>query len=146
MKSGNSINTVEMNHDLKNYFNFLTDTLGVKALYNFEFSEMKESVAVATSQNTSVRSVKYLFLVENLSLLSETEKQLLMKMISALQLSHSDYIVNDVSSTEAVKFEHQIIFKLNPQLIYETYSPQILIDRPELKRKTWEDMKRILQK
>lgn len=118
-----------MNRELTEYIkNFLTDTLGI------------HSILANAAENTSM----HMFLVEDLQSYNADESELLDKMIAALKLN-GEYKILDLksSSVSAREDSLKVIFKNSPQHETEIYSPRALLQRPELKRKAWDDLKRI---
>ncbi len=124
-----------MNSEFKQYFSFLTETLGLN------------SIVLDVAENASMMkndTIKYFIQVENLSNYSLEESSLLKKMIGALQLQPSQYAVfdlgeNKLSENSCASFK--IILRDQPHEKGETFSPRILLKNPELKRKAWDDLK-----
>ena len=124
-----------MNSELNQYLTFLNDTLGVK------------SIVLTPAENASKTenvTIKYFIYVENLSNYSAEESTLLEKMIGALKLDPIEFGVFELNKNEAPnssQFGSQIILCDLPNEKGETYSPRILLRKPELKRKAWDDLK-----
>ena len=124
-----------MNSEFKQYFSFLTETLGVKA------------IVLDVAENASKMkndTIKYFIQVENLSNYSVEESNLLKKMIGALQLQPAEYAVFDLGKNKLPEISlsgFKIILRDYPREIGEIFSPRVLLLNPEHKRKAWDDLK-----
>jgi hypothetical protein len=124
-----------MSSELNQYLTFLNETLGVK------------SIVLIPAENASTPkndTIKYFIYVENLSNYSAEESSLLEKMIGALKLDPIEFGVFELNKNEAPNTSQlglQIILCDLPNEKGETYSPRVLLRKPELKRKAWDDLK-----
>jgi len=127
------------------YFEYVENVLGIKQVLldrvqNAEVNEDPEDV-------TEVRLV---ISVQDLNKYLDSEKELLFKMISALQLKPEAYVVIDQSARAKYKAGFELYLNDDPddqaQLAVETYSPRVLIQRPDLKRMAWAKMQALMQK
>lgn len=129
-----------MADDLQEYTNYidyyLKSTLGVSTV--LDDGEINFSAASVTMDN------HWVFVVENLNSYQEDEKSLLYKMINAVGLKESDFVVTAGSTEDLVNKNPDkiFIFKDEPTQPNETYSPRILNRQAHLKRKAWDDMKK----
>ena len=124
----------EYSNELNQYFHFISETLGVKQLY-------VGAAAKGDQNGEAVVSKKWIY-VENYSSYNQSEQDLLKKMIMALGLKPDDYELTDQSNLTELTF--LISFVEKPQTKTQTYSPRVLMLKPELKKATREDMKRIV--
>lgn len=125
---------LSMSSELNEYIkNFLTDTLGLN------------TILTERAKNTSTGK-NYIIYVENLNSYNEAESELLTKMIAALKINSEDLVVLDLSQINDNPQEviMKIFLKDCPETLEETYSPRELLKNPNLKRKAWEDLKRLL--
>ncbi len=124
-----------MNSELHNYFkNYLTDTLGINSIVS--------DAAIKASS-----SVKYAIGVEDLKSYNNNESELLNKMIAALKIESTEMELFDLAGLSDRIFSKMTKFILlmnEPRNGNETFSPRVLLVRPDLKRKTWEDLKQFL--
>lgn len=124
-----------MNSELHNYFkNYLTDTLGINSIVS--------DAAIKASS-----SVKYAIGVEDLKSYNNNESELLNKMIAALKIESTEMELFDLAGLSDRIFSKMTKFILlmnEPRNGNETFSPRVLLVRPDLKRKTWEDLKHFL--
>lgn len=129
-----------MADDLQEYTNYidyyLKNTLGVSSV--LEDGEVNFSTASVTMDN------HWVFVVENLNSYQDDEKSLLYKMINAVGLKESEFVVTAGSTADLInKNPNKIfVFKDEPSHPNETYSPRVLNRQVGLKRKAWEDMKK----
>ena len=124
-----------MSSELNQYLTYLNETLGVKSIL------LTPAENASTTKNDTL---KYFIYVENLSAYSTEESTLLEKMIGALKLNPIEFGVFEFKQNEAPSESQlglQIILRDQPQKKGETYSPRILLAKPELKRKAWDDLK-----
>lgn len=124
-----------MSSEFNQYLTFLNETLGVKSIV------LTPAENASTAENPTA---KYLIYVENLSAYTVDESTLLEKMIGALKLDPSEFAVLELNKNEAPNSSPrslQIILCDLPNEKGETYSPRILLRKPELKRKAWDDLK-----
>ncbi len=124
-----------MNSELNQYISFLGETLGV------------HTILVAPAENASIiknDTHKYFIYVENLKSYTFEESSLLDKMIAALKLDLTAFGIFDLNENLTENNSAQglkIILKDHPIEKGETYSPRILLIKPEFKRKAWDDLK-----
>ena len=124
-----------MSSELNQYLTFLNETLGVKSIV------LNPAENASTPKNDTI---KYFIYVENLSVYSAEESALLEKMIGALKLDPIEFGVFELNKNEAPNNSqlglHIILCDL-PNEKGETFSPRVLLRKPELKRKAWDDLK-----
>jgi hypothetical protein len=124
-----------MSSELNQYLTFLNETLGVKSILLYPAEN------ASTTKNDTI---KYFIYVENLSAYSAEESTLLEKMIGALKLNPIEFGVFEFQENEALnhaQLDLKIILRDQPNVKGETYSPRILLIKPEFKRKAWDDLK-----
>lgn len=120
-----------MDFDLKNYFQYIKDVLGVKSV-------LLERVEIVSPWGVYI---------EDYPLYNKNEKDLLLKMLQAVNLSENDYKIYDINSLEQTKYQHQNVFCFfnqpeNHSSTYKsTFSPRTLLVRTDLKRAAWDVMK-----
>lgn len=122
------------NQSRKNYLNYVKDVLGIKHLFlNSKSSQPK----------------KLLISVTDLHNYNSVENDLLKKMISALKLNASDFIIVDEKTSDKqdadyfLKLSDTINDNLSTNTIC-TYSPRVLLKNAEYKKKAWSDMQNLL--
>lgn len=125
-----------MNRDLNNYLKYLIETLGVKNIFDFNAPDAEEKQLSLDK--------KYLFFIEDLSTYNRDELDLLNKMISAMKINPDDYAIFDFKAIESNQTQFKISFKNNPVDKNDIYSPRVLLQNPQFKKKAWDDIKRIL--
>lgn len=124
-----------MNSELNQYLSFINETLGV------------HTILLTDAENTSIPkndTIKYFIYVESLSNYSDEESMLLEKMIGALKLDPIEYGVFEFNKNDIPKSSQpglKIILCDLPNEKGETFSPRVLLRKPELKRKAWDDLK-----
>ena len=118
----------------KNYLNYVKDVLGIKHLFlNSKKSNAKKLLISVTDLNT------YSF----------KENELLQKMIFALKLEASDFIIideKDLNQHEAnyfLKLSDVVTDSASTNVI-STYSPRMLLKNTDFKKKAWSDMQSLL--
>lgn len=121
--------------ELKDYFNYLSETLGIKSL-------LLESA-------TGEQQIPLLVLVESLNSYSQDEKELLAKMLSALKIPQEQMKVIDMAEETELSAMQSLILCDSPDSFnnHETiraYSPRILLKQPQLKKLAWEEMQKLL--
>ncbi|MBC7458741.1 MAG: hypothetical protein H7235_10705 [Bdellovibrionaceae bacterium] len=124
-----------MSSELNQYLTFLNQTLGVKSIV-FNSAE--------NASTTKNDTIKYFIYVENLSTYSTDESTLLEKMMGALKLDPIEFGLFDLNQNEASNDSQlglKIILRDQPKEKGETFSPRILLQKPEMKRKAWDDLK-----
>lgn len=119
------------------YLDFVKNVLGVKSI----ITSAEERVMPAV------------FLVENLSTYTEVEKELLNKMIAAINLEKNNYQVQEFNKN-VPPGNCEICILLLDEVTSDlkihsnqvaTFSARKLIQNPDLKRKAWDDLKKVLQ-
>ncbi len=119
---------------------YLQKTLGVSQILN-QKSEQSVNANLTTEQRVDLG-----FFIEGYGTYSETEKDLLQKMISAMKLQENQYQIFDhcekINLQSQFKFE--VCFMDHPTIEDQTYSPRNLIVYPENKKKTWEFLKKMM--
>lgn len=128
-----------LNH-LQDYMNYLKETLGLKELKSEELNaSLSESV---TSE------YHWVFVIENYSQYTTSEKELLTKMVKALNLELKHCMFADQIDQNQEWPLNKIYYfldspKLNQAFLNnQTYSPRTLIKEPQLKKAAWESMKK----
>ncbi len=117
------------------YLNYAKDVLGIKHLFFIGEQVTLKKVVVS---------------VTDLKDFSGPERELLDKMISALNLDSQTTVVID--SNDLVHYKPQFLLKLSvtvsvdqPVNTIETFSPRLLMDNPGLKKQAWSQMQSFLQ-
>lgn len=87
--------------------------------------------------------------VQDLSTYSEAEKDLLSKMLAALKLDSSVYIVVESGGEEEKSFSSDLILDFADERTEAsgrvlTYSPRTLVLKPDLKKIAWADLQKII--
>lgn len=124
------------------YFNYVIDVLGIKML-------LLEPKAAADVTTTSA-AVSLLVSVEHYTSYNEQEKELLVKMLSAMKIEPEQIRV--VDSVNAENQTYSYCLELRDQLsdersshnIIQSYSPRTLLKKPELKKMAWSDLQKIM--
>lgn len=118
------------------YLDFVKNVLGVKS--------------IVTSHEE--KTLPALFLVQDLSTYNEAEKELLNKMVAAVGIEKSKYEV--IQFEKGMQPSCEICILLLDEVIEDlqthsnqviTFSPRKLIQNSELKRKAWDDLKKVVQ-
>ncbi len=124
-----------MSSELNQYLTFLNDTLGVKSIL------LTPAENASTTKNDTI---KYFIYVENLSNYTTEETALLEKMMGALKLNPVELGLFELAEDQAsnrTQVGLQVILRDQPKEKQETYSPRILLVKPQLKRKAWDELK-----
>ena len=121
-------------HPRKNYLNYVKDILGIKYLF-------------LNSKNSHAK--KLLISVTDLNTYNLEENELLQKMILALKLEASDFIISDekvLNQQEASYFLRlsDVVSDSTSTNVISTYSPRILLKNAHFKKKAWSDMQNLL--
>jgi hypothetical protein len=126
---------------VETYFEYVENVLGIKQV-------LTSRIDFSTT-NTSIET-PLLISVSDLLSYSDIENELLYKMIAALKMDPASYIVVDASSSDGYSCHVELRFTDAPQTSTEnqiqTYSPRTLVKKPELKKQTWTEMQKVLQK
>lgn len=117
----------------KDYFDYVENVLGVK------------SIMLNPKQNTPL-----LIAVEGLTNYNAEEHDLLGKMVGALKIDAGKISIVDLA--EALNFQpefficfqNQPIEKTHLKNTITTFSPRILLKKPELKKNAWSDLQKFL--
>lgn len=121
------------------YFNYVIDVLGIKTL----LLEPKAAAEIAMAVNLLV-------CVEHYTSYNEQEKELLLKMLSAMKIEPAQMRIIDSVNAESTTYRYCLDLrdqlsdeKLPPQII-QSYSPRTLLKKPELKKTAWSDLQKIM--
>ena len=129
-----------MDERLNTYFEYIENVLGVKQIY-IDVSEQE------------VINAKLLVVVEQLQSMTADEKELLEKMITALQVEQSFITMVDSAQLKNKKINAEFVLKmLNTQQLPKetestqqiTYSSAILIKQPQLKKEAWAHLQKLI--
>ncbi len=110
---------------------------------------LKNVLGIKTVLTQPAESLKLHIYVQDLESYSESEKELFNKMITALKLSKSDYVIQSFKATPAKSIDQTSVYLLDqPQADQndETYSPRVLLKQPEFKKTAWEALQRAMLK
>lgn len=128
----------------KDYFDYVENILGVKSiLLNKESGEISE---LSTSKTS------LLILVDRYGSYTDDEKDLLVKMVSALKIDLKLITIKnfEINMDEASEFTILFLDEINQfhtddlkKII--THSPRFLLKNPNYKKKTWEDLQKVIQ-
>ncbi len=121
---------------IQDYLNYVKDVLGIEHLFFIDDQLTAKKIVIS---------------VVDFNLFSAAERELLEKMISALQLDSKSFIVID--SSDLALYQPEYLLKLSSVITtghspntVETYSPRLLLTSPELKKTAWSDMQIFLQR
>jgi hypothetical protein len=127
-------------NDLKDYFSYLSHTLGIKTLL--------------LDPRSTEQTVPLLVLVDALSSYSADEKDLLEKMLSALKIPQHQIQIAELSEGVQISALQTLVLcdapetanstAVTPTTQITTYSPRVLLKKPQLKKTTWEEMQKII--
>jgi DNA polymerase III psi subunit len=124
---------------MKDYFHYLNEIVGIKS--------------VMIEPNVSdFQKFSLLIKVQNLSTYNADAMALLEKMITALGLEKDGIKVADYDLVPSnLQPEYILSFVLNPDLVVAksineivTYSPEVLLKNPQLKKQAWDQMQKIV--
>jgi ABC-type transporter Mla subunit MlaD len=126
----------------EDYFNYVAEVLGVKALY-----------VEASDRNAAQKTAAPLVVaVENLNNYSADEKDLLEKMVAALKIDLNKIKIIDLQTHSDYKYEFLLMFSENPQAAdmenkntLTTYSPRVLVKNTTLKKQVWSELQKVIQ-
>lgn len=127
--------------DVKNYLTYLNKTLGVTKVLNLK-SDLQSAEKHFESE------VDLGFFILGYDSYTNAEHELLQKMISAMKLSSDQFFLTDINNinTFHINSKIQIYFVDEPASDEQTYSPRVLLKKPELKKITWDFLKRFANK
>ncbi len=117
----------------KDYFDYVENVLGVK------------SILLNPKQNTPL-----LIAVENLATYNAEEHDLLGKMVGALKIDAAKIAIVNLAEAQSFQPEFVICFQDQPiektplKNTITTFSPRILLKKPELKKNAWNDLQKFL--
>ncbi|MBC7466274.1 MAG: hypothetical protein H7256_09800 [Bdellovibrio sp.] len=131
---------------VETYFEFVENVLGIKQVL---LDRTVETMADEIAAGTPPHEIQILISVQDLENYSAPEKELLYKMIQALQLKPESYLVIDTAQKTGYLAQHELSFADSPKPstadLIETYSPRVLISKPALKKAAWTEMQKLLQ-
>ena len=114
---------------------------------------LKNVLGLKTVLTKPAESVPLYIYVQDLETYSDSEKELLNRMIVATKLIKNDYLIQNFKAAAGQSSDQHVdqicIYLLDqPQQNQnnETYSPRILLKQPELKKTTWEALQRAMLK
>lgn len=124
------------------YFEYLENVLGIKTILQSQTPDSKQ-----TPKNTEL-----LFAVQDYSNYSAEESDLLSKMIAAVKVDPSRLKVCDLQDARNFQTECLVVFQDQNQtapilasLTVQTFSPRVLLKKPELKKVAWTELQKVLQ-
>lgn len=131
------------NNAVEIYFDYVQNILGVK--------QVVLERTVSSSEQVVNSNFELLISVTDLNNFAPDESALLYKMIGALQLPAERYAVCDACDAHLFSSPFILSFaetsaELDNGHNVQTFSPRILLKKPELKKQAWADMQKILQK
>ncbi len=128
----------EVSDSTKDYFDYLENVLGIKTVVN-------------ASLSTPISNTPLLFCVENYASYSTEELDLLNKMISAVKIDPSEWMLVDLSLQKQIQKKVCVLFKdeinadqTDAELTIETFSPRVLLKNPNLKKNTWAELQKVM--
>lgn len=127
---------------VETYFDYVENVLGIKQILTDRLQ--------ANQMSADQISISILISVQGLNSYSDSETDLLYKMIAALKLTPKTYLVVDRSNRENYLPNYELSLvdepvETNNQLI-QTYSPRVLLKNAGLKKQAWTEMQKLLQK
>lgn len=129
-------------HSVEVYFEYVETVLGIKQV-------LTDRIQIDQSQLAQIQT-SILICVENLNSYTDSENDLLYKMIAALKLNPESYVVVDQSDRENYlsSFELSLVDRPRPTTdqVIQTYSPRVLLKDAGLKKQAWAEMQKLLQK
>lgn len=127
----------------KDYFDYVESVLGVGSVLI--------DAAVKSDSITEKNSIAVIFCVEHLSTYSDTEKELLKKMITAVGLVPESFRIVDISEESTIEGEFRVYFCDNPDGFSAgtfpsvvTFSPKVLLRVPQFKRHAWDELQKVM--
>jgi hypothetical protein len=131
--------TRDARHD---YFEYLENVLGIKTILQPKDLADKSAFAVT----------ELLFVVQDYASYSAEELDLLSKMIAAVKVDPSRLKVCDLREAQNFQTQCLVIFQDQTQtppiqaiLCIQTFSPRVLLKKPELKKVAWTELQKVLQ-
>lgn len=122
----------------QDYFNYVIDVLGVREiLLDGHTMEAHEQIPL-------------LVLVQNYATYNEEEKELLVKMIGAMKIEPQKMAVTDLSQLTVDSYQYalylcdEISDVSRPANEIQTYSPRVLLQKPELKKVAWSALQKMI--
>jgi hypothetical protein len=122
----------------QDYFNYVIDVLGVR------------EILLEGHPAESLEQIPLLILVQDYATYSEEEKELLVKMIGAMKIEAQKIAVTDLSqrTVESSQYALYLCDEVGdencPANEIQTYSPRILLQRPELKKPAWSALQKMM--
>lgn len=133
----------------RDYFEYLENVLGIKTILQSQSSLLSDVSPVLIS-------TELLFCVQNYKTYTAEETDLLYKMIASVKVAPERLQVCDMEdagrfATQClVVFEDEVhatnSFPVPAQLTVQTFSPRVLLQKPQLKRQAWIELQKILQR
>lgn len=124
------------------YFEYLENVLGIKSIL---LSQMIE-------EGASIIATELLFCVQNFQTYTEAETDLLSKMIAAVKVDPSRLKICDLQNANQFDTNCLVVFQdeaqappIKASLTIQTFSPRLLIKKPELKKQAWTELQKVLQ-
>lgn len=125
------------------YFEYLENVLGIKTILQSRDVDTKEAAISVT---------ELLFAVQDYVNYSAEESDLLSKMIAAVKVDPSRLKVCDLQQVKNFEVKCLVIFQDQTQLapiraplVVHTFSPRVLLKKPELKKVAWTELQKVLQ-
>ena len=123
----------------KDYFDYLENVLGIKTILDHSPAPL-------------FAKTELLICVENYQTYGPAEIDLLQRMAAALKVDAARMLIADLKQQSQIEKRVTIVFKDQPggfqpegELTVQTYSPRVLVQRPELKKIAWTELQKVLQ-
>ena len=128
----------------KDYFDYLENVLGIKTILDHSPAPL-------------FAKTELLICVENYQTYGRAEIDLLQKMVAALKVDAARTIIADLKQQSQIAKRVTIVFKDQPggfqpgvfqpegELTVQTYSPRVLVQKPQLKKIAWTELQKVLQ-
>lgn len=130
------------------YFEYLENVLGIKTILQPREVDVVSSIAT-----------ELLFGVQGYKTYSAEEIDLLSKMIAAVKVDSARLKVCDLQEAKKYQAECLVIFQddvlvnssrsnqqaFDVKLTVQTFSPRVLLKKPELKKMAWTELQKVLQ-
>lgn len=131
-------------HDARHdYFEYLENVLGIKTILQ---------TRDGSTQSTGITVTDLLFAVQDYASYSAEESDLLSKMIAAVKVDPSRLKVCDLQEAKSFQAQCLVVFQDQTQsapiqagLTVFTFSPRVLLKKPELKKVAWTELQKVLQ-
>ncbi len=118
---------------------------------------LKNVLGLKTVLTKTAEPMPLCIYVQDLETYSESEKELLNKMIVATKLIKNDYLIQSFKAAAGTSSDQHINQHVDQICVYlldqpqadqndQTYSPRILLKQPELKKTAWEALQRAMLK